>query len=485
MAEKAVVKLPENTIALLNRTLPKPGPPKKVLEEDDYVESLEKIIQRDFFPDIPKLKAQTEYLEAEETHDWDRLRAISERYSTSRLTPGPQTPSAAFSDIPSTKATPASIMRGRAAAGLGTSAWEVSQTPGQPGQSQKEAKEDHNEGDPTFTKTGRKVGLDQFLSKNTSEDNASFGELMVESAKKHMQKHAWLYVQENELNEKNDKMLAITNGQVARNKGEFEDRTFEIESWKYTPKNSLMYIPDGAEFTVQEKITQKRAEARLIHHSNTRLSGDQLKSLQANSSVAEAAAERQTVEKFGVDGKTESKEAPTVGGYNFLATPALNPGVDSSPMMTWGEIEGTPFRLDGGDVVDAAPGPTFKIPEVPKRDELGHKLSEKVSQKHRAQKRKALETAAASIRATPAKYGSVERLSSLSPAAQKLVNQSQFGRSDKRLQASYSPYVKSRDGGTPARPGRGTPVSTPIASRTPSVSGQSSITDNLLNLKKS
>lgn len=26
------------------------------------------------------------------------------------------------------------------------------------------------------------------------------------------------------------------------------------------------------------------------------------------------------------------------------------PGVGESPLMTWGEIEGTPFRLDAGDM---------------------------------------------------------------------------------------------------------------------------------------
>ena len=187
--------------------------------------------------------------------------------------------------------------------------------------------ESQRDGDPTLTKKGQKMSLDQFLCKNTSEDNASFGELMVESARKHQQKHAWLYVNEDAMNRRSEQRLAITNGQVAKNKGEFEERTFEIDTWKYTPKNSLMYIPDGAELTVGERIEQKKAESREIRHGNTRLTGEQLMALQGNASVAEAAAERQTVEKVGVDGKTETKEAaPTVGGYNFLATPVINPG---------------------------------------------------------------------------------------------------------------------------------------------------------------
>jgi len=74
-------------------------------------------------------------------------------------------------------------------------------------------------------------------------------------------------------------------------------------------------------------------------------------------------------------------------------------GVDASPLMTWGEIEGTPFRLDGSDtpVVPSGRGPTFKIPEVPRRDRLLHELAEKASKAHRAKKEVALKQAAASL----------------------------------------------------------------------------------------
>ena len=40
------------------------------------------------------------------------------------------------------------------------------------------------------------LGLDSYLSKNTSEDNASFNEILHETQKKRELKHAWLYEQE-------------------------------------------------------------------------------------------------------------------------------------------------------------------------------------------------------------------------------------------------------------------------------------------------
>lgn len=55
--------------------------------------------------------------------------------------------------------------------------------------------------------------------------------------------------------------------------------------------------------------------------------------------------------KIGVDGMSISSDKPGSGQYSFVATPSPRPGdgPDQSPLMTWGEIEGTPFRLDGGD----------------------------------------------------------------------------------------------------------------------------------------
>ena len=53
------------------------------------IQTLTKIVRRDFFPDVPKLEAQLEFIEASEANDYERLRAISERFPTTQRTPQP------------------------------------------------------------------------------------------------------------------------------------------------------------------------------------------------------------------------------------------------------------------------------------------------------------------------------------------------------------------------------------------------------------
>jgi len=47
------------------------------------LQSLENIIQRDFFPDVEKLRAQKEYLEAEENGDLEKMRQIAIKFGSS------------------------------------------------------------------------------------------------------------------------------------------------------------------------------------------------------------------------------------------------------------------------------------------------------------------------------------------------------------------------------------------------------------------
>lgn len=91
--------------------------------------------------------------------------------------------------------------------------------------------------------------------------------------------------------------------------------------------------------------------------------------------------------------------------------------------MTWGEIEGTPFRLDASDTPlrsSSICGPSFKIAETSKRETLALQLADNISEKHRQKKMKAIEAAKRNMCATPHVRKSLDQLANMSPAARRL-----------------------------------------------------------------
>eukprot|EP01052_Picozoa_sp_SAG31_P062955 SAG31_NODE_21915_length_538_cov_0.674260_1_plen_79_part_01 len=69
--------------------LPPPPRAKKrkaqtVLDEDTYISSMTKIIERDFFPGLPKLRRQIEVMEAVDSNDVQRLRELHAKFTGQR-----------------------------------------------------------------------------------------------------------------------------------------------------------------------------------------------------------------------------------------------------------------------------------------------------------------------------------------------------------------------------------------------------------------
>ena len=125
-----------------------------------------------------------------------------------------------------------------------------------------------------------------------------------------------------------------------------------------------MYVPDGAKYSNEELVEMKKKKPRKIVHDNTRFQNNPWNRSKSREMMKQAASAKALANcgKIGHDGKEIlPSESPQVNGYGFMGTPSPAPGVDESPLMTWGEIESTPFRLDPSDALHTTPGPTFKV----------------------------------------------------------------------------------------------------------------------------
>lgn len=436
-------------------------PQPKVLDEDTYIKKMGEIIQRDFFPHLDKLQAQNQYLDALEQNDVKRMRELYEKYSSGR--PTTERPAS-----PATFETPMNKIESE------DEQFKSTKVP-----KDIPANTDTKEKD----KTEPTTGLDAYLSIHTSEDNASFEEMMIEAEKKLRLKYAWLYEAEENCkaltNAKSSGTLAIEGSNGKPN---------QLDSWNYQNKNYIMYVPDGVELTPDERIDLAKKK-QLVIHENTRLRTNPFNEQQNKETINELAKNQSKANdgKIGVDGKEIVRNpTPRVNGFSFVATPSPRPGECESPLMTWGQIEGTPFRLDGGDtpLLRTSQGPSFRMAEPPKREQLALQLAEKAGERHRDRKNKALEAARKSL-ATPSPRSTIDRLSTMSPAARRLATQKlRFAStpSPRRALSSRTPSIGIR---TPSTPRINT-VSKPenhLELKNNSMRCQGPVlTDNLLNL---
>ena len=445
----------------------------KVLEEDEYVDKVERIIERDFFPELDKLKARSDYIDATDRNDTKEMLRLRERYSTSRLT-RLETPSSHF-ETPQMKSKE------------DESKSSTSSTAAAP-----DPKGDKDE------LTG--VSLDKFLSKHTSEDNESFYELMEEQREEFERTHQWMFKKDEQLSlELQNDSLKLPS--IEEQCSERPKETKALDGWTYKNENAVFYHPAGTPLSNAEKMSMA-AKQKIINRQNTRFKSNPWKMNEKKGQTALIAAKKEIeAGKVGIDGKDlldSSSTTPSVNGYKLLRMDNPTPqfSASESPFMTWGQVESTPYRLEGADedslpVNVSAGGPQFKIQDVPKRDRLAFELAEKNSRFYRDKKNKAIEKARSHLKTPKSAAGNLTtRVATMSPAAQRLATAKLGIRigTDKALKAAYTP--------TPKRSGRrpsssvSLGISTPLASSAASLSKINaspslSLTDNLLNLPSS
>ncbi|CAD6217139.1 unnamed protein product [Miscanthus lutarioriparius] len=438
----------------------------EVLNEDTYVNAIERIIERDFFPDLPRLRDRLDWLQAVRSRDplilrdaqlkiLDRRRHRVLRRGTGPVpTPTPSTSTALRS--PSFLTTPA----GSVAGGVGAP---------------EEEEED----------VADALSLDGFFRRFTSEDNESFSRILDKVNQRRRERYAHLLEPAEAGNKsllEDAKLDRITDGY-----GTSGQPPSTLEGAKFVAKNLLMYYPADrgeAPLTEEERAERIKGMTKEIDKSNTRLHGrataDDARPKEEEAAILYALVAGSTpggmayhdpdkLKKYDLEDlrKTPNpfyleSDKKADNGYSFVRTPSPAPGVDESPFMTWGEIDGTPLRLDPDETPGGSERAHFKIPPPPARDVKAHLLSRdaarKIKERSKIFHRPPLPS--------PVRGGSASPRT-LSPAAQKFVRNaiSKSAKSsniiDESLRASYR-------GSTPSASTPKTRFSRGLASRSPS-----------------
>ncbi|KAJ7293695.1 nuclear protein Es2-domain-containing protein [Mycena rebaudengoi] len=330
--------------------MPSPPPPSRslnrqvVLEEDEYMESLSKIIARDFFPSLE----------------------VNATPLRPQQTPG-RTPYGA-----GPAETPLRTPRGEAPA--------------------KRARYD------------TELSLDSFQARYTSEDNSSFTEILDEENRKRKEKWGWAWdaqkrveqqkerllkdrerlliepqsvvgvrekfrieaptpagliedgkadeEEEKEKEEKESEQLALTvvDSTVDVMAPLKDTRAAGVDGWKFKTRNSLMFSPDADESPYHTKPAQPTTDPRAIVYASTRLEDppQQSRSLSAPPSPTRSRIDA------AIMGTPYRPRSPTINNFSLVPnlpspTPSELGPAAVKQLMTWGTLNATPRIISQSD----------------------------------------------------------------------------------------------------------------------------------------
>ncbi|KAJ3218032.1 Envelope glycoprotein [Dinochytrium kinnereticum] len=398
--QQSVVKASssETAVALTGVTDPhkvylKRAPSPEILDEDSYIDTVSDIIERDFFPGLKRLKLQNDFLDAVQSADLAKAKALGielhrmatgapgrERASSSEA-PGSNTPSRVETPIV-TGFTPYSEAN--------ASATPVSQTPKSTEIRNPPAPEPASNTNTKEKALDSSLSLDAFQSRYTSEDNASFSVILKKQNEDRKERYHWYF-------EKESGRLRLGNGGetdggekpigLLEGKGSLETKS--VATWKFKAKNDLMYPIDGAPETLGD-LKELRGPPKSISHASTRFAPTHTTKdvLQASRDAAERLQTQEVWREMAKatpalfpDAGSETPASSKVNGFSLVPnTPSLEPhrDIDPSDLMTWGMIDGTPLLLDSGRDHSGG-GPAFSIAPTPKREQILDKLAEEAS----------------------------------------------------------------------------------------------------------
>lgn len=343
--------------------------PRKVIDEEAYTDALSKIIARDFFPGLLESETQQEYLDALDSKDksWinnasrrlkqvmtpGRQRRLKRPVQASTPLPGGQTPIGFAGDTPMTIVSSAPSV--------------VEETP----------------------EIDTNMNLGAFQAKYTSEDNESFYKLLDKQNQKRAEKYGWLWrgnklPSKQELAQMEVKAKLIASGRSLKDDG-FERDRLAIEdsdnrpampdTWKFQPRNALMFAPDGVDDDVPQTLASRaqevsRAGPKTIVYENTRMPGPAIAQETARPTSPTLSAVRDAIAGRPREGDRDStfaagNETPRVNSYAFVDDEEPEESAADEPAIDLGPGDSTPNP--------------FKFQNQRKREGLHHRMVDRIA----------------------------------------------------------------------------------------------------------
>ncbi|GIL92456.1 hypothetical protein Vretimale_6448 [Volvox reticuliferus] len=379
----------------LRRLMPPPPPrppsvvaaptPKQpiVLDEDTYTQQLESIIERDYFPELPKMVNQLEWLRAVNSGDVREIqraqRNIARRRAAATAAVVGATPEPALG----ANKTPGTLPPFHTP---GTGAGWATATPGTgllrtPAMTPTIDGSETGGADTVIGSAGAGVtlgqtaaptaelSLDAFLSRFTSEDNASFQAILQEDNRRKRAKVRH-HLERPDPRDPETRRLLLE-GPKDRPSDEYGTTGQAPMTLLPAPEpviNSLFY--DSSQRPEVPHSAKELAELSLGPPKEINKMGTRLKAPPAAAAAAGAP----------IGAPMPGGLVGTVG-YAPVRTPALE-DVLASPLMTWGDIESTPLRLGADDMPVAidlealmGAGPSFRVQGLTEREQAAHRLA--------------------------------------------------------------------------------------------------------------
>jgi hypothetical protein len=268
---------------------------QKVIDEETWEKSIEKIIQRDFYPNGPMLDAQMNFFEALESKDPSRIENAHKEL-----------------------------------------------------EKHKKPKEETDK---------KNLGLDEFFSKYTSEDTASFS-LILEKLRQKQRQKMKDYYNGREIEQKNEIKLLTNSTQIPL--------IGSSVSHKQIQKNSLYYYEEGVS---QSQPLNDKLPKKEINYENVTFFEAKLPDLSEIKKPKKDLVWNTTYGSEDIPSKNNDGSTPLVNGYKMISTPSLD-SIDNSvsELMSWGTVV---------DSIEISDGPKFKIPETSQREKTAMNLLEK------------------------------------------------------------------------------------------------------------